>query len=97
LLRDRLNPFSKHGAGALNISTILMRTIAFGGAARRSIAVEAADLYIRVPLERFKINEFNRGKEMADAAHEFAFPRIRAWKAEAQPTAGAAPFLATGD
>ena len=85
LLYERLNPFSTRKARAVNVTTILARTIGFGNATRRGTGLAAEDLYLQIPLETFRIDEFKRAKEMADVAYQFALPRIRAWQSEAQP------------
>jgi len=80
LLGNRLNPFSQRRARVLNMTSILMRAITFGDATRRGTELEAAaDVYLKAPLETFKINDFKRGKEIAEATYAFALPRIRAW------------------
>ena len=60
-----------------------MRTIEFGGAARRRTAAQFADLYLRPPRETFALGDFQRGPAMADVAYRDALPRLKAWK-EAQ-------------
>lgn len=57
----------------------LMRTIEFGGVAARQRARQIADLYIRSPLTTFKVNDFKRGRRMAEVAYEYAKPRIEEW------------------
>jgi lysophospholipid hydrolase len=57
----------------------LMRTIEFGGVSARQQAVQVADLYIRSPLSAFKINDFKRGRRMAEVAYEYAKPRVEEW------------------
>lgn len=57
----------------------LMRTIEFGGVAARQQAAQIADLYIRAPLSAFKVNDFKRGRQMAEFAYEYAKPRIEEW------------------
>ena len=62
---------------------VLMRIIDFSGVARLSKALELADLYLHIPLEEFKINDFRRGVEMAEVAYQFSKPRIQSWRASA--------------
>lgn len=57
----------------------LMRTIEFGGVGARQRGVQNADLYIRSPLAAFKVNDFKRGRRMADVAYEYAKPRVEEW------------------
>jgi predicted acylesterase/phospholipase RssA/CRP-like cAMP-binding protein len=57
----------------------LMRTIEFGGVAARQRATQFADLYIRSPLSAFKVNDFKRGRRMAEVAYEYAKPRVEEW------------------
>lgn len=57
----------------------LMRTIEFGGVATRQQAAQIADLYIRTPLSAFKVNDFKRGRRMAEVAYEYAKPRVEEW------------------
>jgi predicted acylesterase/phospholipase RssA len=79
VLLNRLNPFSKKSLAVPSLPHILLRTVAFG---RRRSGLGPADLYLCPPLETFKINEFHRGKDMADIAYRFALPLLEAWKSE---------------
>ena len=86
VLWDRLNPFAKKTLAVPTLPTILMRTITFGGGPPAEAGLGPADLYLCPPLEKFKINEFHRGAEMADVAYEFALPLVMAWQAEYEKT-----------
>ena len=88
-LRDRLNPFAKGKVEALTMTRILLRTMSFGDASRQTTGRAVADLYIKAPLEGFKINDFKRAREMADATYASALPHIRAWQSGVQPHAEA--------
>ena len=57
----------------------LMRTIEFGGVGARQRGMQSADLYIRSPLTAFKVNDFKRGRQMAEVAYEYAKPRVEEW------------------
>jgi NTE family protein/lysophospholipid hydrolase len=69
------------------VFNVLMRIIAFSGVAGRENAAQLADVYLHPPLEQFKINDFERGDEMAEAAYVFAKPILQEWWAAFNPRA----------
>jgi predicted acylesterase/phospholipase RssA len=81
LLANRMSPFTGSKPVAPSLATTLARIVGFGGMARAD-ALEERDLYLALPLEKFKFNEFHRGPEIAELAYRFALPRLSEWKAE---------------
>jgi NTE family protein len=75
----KLNPFTSTHYHVPRLDYTLMRTIEFGGVAARQQAMQLADLYIRAPLDDFRVNDFKKGRRMAEAAYEYAKPRIEEW------------------
>jgi NTE family protein len=61
------------------IFSVLLRTMEFGGAAHKSQTVGAADLYLAPPVAQFKMNDFKRARQIADAGYEYAVPKIAEW------------------
>ena len=59
--------------------SVLLRTMEFGGAAHKSQTVGAADLYLTPPVTKFKMNDFKKARQIADAAYEYAVPVIGKW------------------
>lgn len=87
VLWQTINPFS--GKKPPTIFNVLMRIIALSGGTRRATAAQLADLYLHPPLEQFKINDFKRGPEMAEAAYVYAKPRLEEWWAGYQTSRAA--------
>ncbi len=61
--------------------SVLLRTVEFGGAANAAKNIAAADLYLRPPMGDFKVGEYQRGPEMAEAAFQYAREKIAEWLA----------------
>jgi lysophospholipid hydrolase len=83
LMLNRLNPFSA-SIYPPSIIKVLMKTIDFSSESYRRKVADAADLYIRLPLEGFRFDDFKRSAEMADAAYREAREFIGQWTAQAQ-------------
>jgi lysophospholipid hydrolase len=83
LMLNRLNPFSA-SIYPPSIIKVLMKTIDFSSESYRRKVADAADLYIRLPLEGFRFDDFKRSAEMADAAYREAREIIGQWNAQAQ-------------
>jgi lysophospholipid hydrolase len=81
LMLNRLNPFSA-SIYPPSIIKVLMKTIDFSSESYRRKVADAADLYIRLPLEGFRFDDFKRSAEMADAAYRGAKEIIDEWKAQ---------------
>ncbi len=83
LMLNRLNPFSA-SIYPPSIIKVLMKTIDFSSESYRRKVADAADLYIRLPLEGFRFDDFKRSAEMADTAYRQAREIIGEWKAQTQ-------------
>ncbi len=83
LMLNRLNPFSA-SIYPPSIIKVLMKTIDFSSESYRRKVADAADLYIRLPLEGFRFDDFKRSGEMADTAYRQAREIIGEWKAQTQ-------------
>lgn len=83
LLLSRLNPFAA-SIYPPSILKVLMKTIDFSSESYRRKVADAADLYIRLPLEGFRFDDFKRSAEMADAAYREAREIIGQWTSPAQ-------------
>lgn len=83
LLLNRLNPFSA-SIYPPSIIKVLMKTIDFSSESYRRKVADAADLYIRLPLEGFRFDDFKRSREMADTAYRESKEIIRRWTEQPQ-------------
>jgi NTE family protein/lysophospholipid hydrolase len=83
LMLNRLNPFSA-SIYPPSIIKVLMKTIDFSSESYRRKVADAADLYIRLPLEGFRFDDFKRSAEMADSAYREAREIIGQWTAQTQ-------------
>lgn len=88
VLWQKISPFSV--TKLPTVFNVLMRIIAFSGVAGRDSAEQLSDLYLHPPLEQFKINDFKRGNEMAEAAYAFSRKPLQEWWAALpnRPAAG---------
>jgi predicted acylesterase/phospholipase RssA len=80
VLSQRFRPLAKRMQYP-SISSVLLRSMDFGGAAYRSQTMGAADLYLAPPLARFQLQEFERAVEMAEVSYQYSVPKIAAWVA----------------
>ena len=83
LMLNRLNPFSA-SIYPPSIIKVLMKTIDFSSESYRRKVADAADLYIRLPLQGFRFDDFKRSAEMADIAYRQARDIIGQWTAQTQ-------------
>ncbi len=83
LLLSRLNPFTAN-VYPPSIIKVLMKTIDFSSESYRRKVADAADLYIRLPLEGFRFDDFKRSAEMADAAYRTSREMIGQWSSTAR-------------
>lgn len=79
----KLNPFSK-GIYPPSIIKVLMQTIDFSSESYRRRVADAADLYIRPPLEGFRFDDFERSGEMVEAAYRHAKQIVGQWTSRVQ-------------
>ncbi|MGB8005880.1 MAG: patatin-like phospholipase family protein, partial [Terriglobales bacterium] len=79
----KLNPFSK-GIYPPSIIKVLMQTIDFSSESYRRRVADAADLYIRPPLEGFRFDDFERSGEMVEAAYQHAKQIVGQWTSRVQ-------------
>lgn len=89
VLWNLVNRFAKKPFEVPTLPSILMRTITFGGGRPDANVLGPADLYVCPPLERFKINEFHRGAEMAEVTYAFARPLVTSWHTAGPDGSGA--------
>jgi predicted acylesterase/phospholipase RssA/CRP-like cAMP-binding protein len=63
------------------ISAVLMRSMILGSMRERDrvVATGAADLYVDLDLRGISLLDFKRVREIADAGHEAAMPRLQEW------------------
>jgi lysophospholipid hydrolase len=80
VLAQRLKPVSKR-LNFPSITSVMLRSMDFGGAAYRSQTMGAADLYLSPPLARFKLSEFQAAQEMADVSYRYSVEKIAEWLA----------------
>jgi predicted acylesterase/phospholipase RssA/CRP-like cAMP-binding protein len=71
MLLDRLSRF-RDQPRAPSFLGILARTVSLKSVADKQQIAESAALYLRLPLEQFRLNDFERGSEMTDIAYHFA-------------------------
>ena len=90
LMLNRLNPFSA-SIYPPSIIKVLMKTIDFSSESYRREVADAANLYIRLPLEGFRFDDFKRSAEMAGTAYREAAEIISQWTAQTQPSRGKRP------
>jgi lysophospholipid hydrolase len=89
---NRFTPFGR-GVQIPSILLIMLRTMEFGGVSRKRSLAEAADLYLRPPLEGFKPTDFSRAAEIVEVGYRSAMEGIAGWLENPQIPAGRKPFL----
>jgi NTE family protein len=78
--KNRFSPFVKANTYVPSILLIVMRTVEFGGISFKRRASEAADIYLRPPLLRFKRTDFHAAAEIAQVGYQHAREQIEAWR-----------------
>ncbi len=77
--KNRFSPFVKSKTYVPSILLIVMRTVEFGGISFKKHASEAADIYLRPPLLRFKRTDFHSAAEIAEVGYQHAREQIETW------------------
>ena len=77
--KNRFSPFVKSKTYVPSILLIVMRTVEFGGISFKKHASEAADIYLRPPLLRFKRTDFHSAAEIAEVGYQHAREQLEAW------------------
>lgn len=79
LLRSRINPFEP-AIRVPGLAETVLRTLMVASD-RKSREVEGmADFYLRPPVDNFRVDDFDRLDEIAQAGFEYAREEIRGWK-----------------
>lgn len=78
VLRQLVKPKTKRERFP-GVLAVLLRTMEFGGAAYKSETIGDADFYLTPPVAPFKMNEFERGPEIAEVGYRYAAPKIAEW------------------
>ncbi len=78
VLRQLAKPKSKRQKFPGMLSVVL-RMMEFGGAAYKSQIIGAADLYLAPPVAQFKISDFKRAREVAEAGYQYAVGKVEEW------------------
>jgi predicted acylesterase/phospholipase RssA/CRP-like cAMP-binding protein len=76
--RQNFSPARK-GPKLGTLADVLMRLIRLGGVAHHAQIQASADLYLSIPLDTFKIRDFHRGEEMAQAGYQYAKQQLQLW------------------
>ena len=79
ILRSRMNPFEP-AIKVPGISVTMMRTLMVASERKSREVERMADFYLRPPIDRFRLDDFARLEEIAEAGYEYACEQIRAWK-----------------
>jgi lysophospholipid hydrolase len=86
VLWSRLNPFMPR-LKVPTILEILMRTTELGSIRQQDAAARAANLYLRPPVERYRLFDYQRGPAIAEVAYRATRDQIAAWAVEREPSA----------
>ena len=78
-LRRKIAPDRTH-APVRTLPQVLPRSLEIGGQAYRQRDTGQADLYIRIPLEKFKANDFAAGPEIAEEGYRYSRPILEEWR-----------------
>jgi len=79
VLRSRLNPF-KPSINVPGIPATMLRALMVASN-RKSREVELeAEFYLRPPIDRFRLDNFEKVEEIADVGYQYARDEIRKWK-----------------
>jgi len=76
---NRLTPFAKP-LEIPNILEILVNTTVLSSNYKTAQVMADADLYLRPPVEKYKLLEFNILDEAVEAGYRYALERLREWK-----------------
>jgi predicted acylesterase/phospholipase RssA/CRP-like cAMP-binding protein len=79
ILRSRLNPFEPT-IRVPGIAVTMMRTLMVASERKSREVENMADYYLRVPIDRFRSDDFKRVEEIAEVGYEYARQEIRLWK-----------------
>jgi NTE family protein len=80
ILRSRINPFEA-AIKVPGISVTMMRTLMVASERKSREVERMADFYLRPPIDRFRLDDFTRVEEIAEAGYEYTRQQISIWKA----------------
>jgi predicted acylesterase/phospholipase RssA len=79
VLRSRLNPFEK-AIRVPGIAATMMRALMVASNRKSREVESAAEFYMRPPIDRFRLENFDRLEEIAEVGYQYAREEIRKWK-----------------
>ena len=79
VLRSRLNPF-KPSIKVPGIPATMMRALMVASNRKSREVEREADFYLRPPIDRFRLDNFDRIEEIAEVGYRYAIDEIRKWK-----------------
>jgi predicted acylesterase/phospholipase RssA len=79
VLRSRINPFEPT-IRVPGIPATILRTLTVASERKSREVERIADFYLRPPIGGFRVDDFSRIDEIAEAGYQYAREEIRAWK-----------------
>lgn len=79
ILRSRLNPFES-AIKVPGIMSTMVRTLMVASFGKSREVEGIADFYLRPPIDRFRVDDYDRVEEIAETGYEYARTEIAAWK-----------------
>lgn len=79
ILRSRINPFER-AIKVPSISVTMIRALMVASERKSREVERIADFYLRPPIDRFRVDDFNRVEEIAGIGYEYAREEVRVWK-----------------
>ncbi len=80
ILRSKLNPFSKE-IPIPDIRTILRRAGELASVANQKKSVRnIADLYLRMPVDNYRLTDYDKAREIIEAGYRYGMEQIDLWQ-----------------